>query len=83
MLKTISRGYIHFYVQSASYKIIDEFAKITLYDQNYTTFSEILAGNQEIRFTRKFEIRGILQQFSVPNNCVTRGPPVTVFYSHE
>ena len=38
--------------------------------------SDILVGNHEIRFTRKFEIRGILRPFSVPNNRVSRGPPV-------
>ena len=51
-------------------------AKTTPYLQNCAKISDILAGNHEIRLTRKFVIRGILRPFSVPNNRVSRGPPV-------
>ena len=51
-------------------------AKTTPYLQNYTNISDILAGNYEIRLTRKLEIGGILRPFAVPINRVSWGPPV-------
>ena len=54
-------------------------AKTIPYLQNCSKISDILAGNHEIRLTRKFEIRGILRPFSVPITRVSRGPPVVHF----
>ena len=53
------------------------------YLQNYTKISDILAGNHEIRLTRKFEIRDILRPFSVPINRVSRGPPVLIIWLNK
>ena len=59
-----------------TYQLINLVSKIIPYLQNCTIINDILAGNHEIRLTRKFEIRGILRPFSVPINRVSRGPPV-------